>query len=223
MTLFFLSVVASVMGAFLYALILSKKEEQLRHWLGNLRSGWLRRRYVRAFIGAVRGRARETETAAVNYLLLIFPLMVFLVFGELADRADMAVFRGKLSIEGVIGTEAEVRAKLEKSTHKLEAVILPTRIMQFASLAWVFVILVGFIPFRVFQSRFSYELDRLLDYLRTIASRDEIIAIMLKEQKVRDEETLKTFTASILSLAHQYGCEDYARPLWIWDTSEGRN
>jgi beta-lactamase regulating signal transducer with metallopeptidase domain len=196
MTVFLLSVVASIIGAFLYALIFSKNEEKVRLWLSKLRSGWLRKRFVWAFVGAVRGKARETDTAAVNYLLLIFPLLVGLIFGVIGSQADLSVARSKVLLEGVKESESQLRANLAKSSSRLEAMSVPNRITEYAALVWAYVMLIGIIPFRVFRSRFSYDLDRLLDYLRTIATTDEIVALMLEEKKVTNEATLKTFAMS---------------------------
>jgi hypothetical protein len=106
---------------------------------------------------------------------------------------------------------------LAKTSSHLAAMILPSRIMEYTVLGWLDAMLIGLIPFRVFRSRFSYDLERLLDYLRVIATTDEIVALMLEEKKVTNEATLKAFAMSILTLARKYGCEEYAKPLWIWD------
>ena len=217
MSVFLLSVVASMVGAFLYAIILSKNEEKLRLWLSKLRGGWFRKRFVWAFVGAVRGKAREADTAALNYLLLIFPLAVALLFSELASRASISVAESKAILEGVKESQSELRAKLTETTNQLAAGILPIRITEYAAIGWSYVVLIGFIPFRVFRSRFSYELDRLLDYQRAIATPDEMVELMLEEKKVTNEASLKRFAAAILKLARKYGCEDYAKSLWIWD------
>jgi len=110
MTVFLLSVLASIVGAFPYAVIFSKNEEKFRLWLSKLRGGWLRKRFVWAFVGAVRGKARESDTAAVNYLLLIFPLMLALSVAVINSRADLSVAQAKVLLEGTKETESELRA-----------------------------------------------------------------------------------------------------------------
>jgi hypothetical protein len=58
-----LGIAGSAVVAVLYGLFLGQREEKIRYYLSTQRRGWARRRYVRAFVGAVRGRAAAANTS----------------------------------------------------------------------------------------------------------------------------------------------------------------
>ena len=213
MQVFLVSIATSLIGALIYGLLISKYEERIRQWLRNMPKGWVRRRYVAAFVGAVRGKARESDTEVVNYILMVYPVaLLFLtavLYGTLSPMNKR--LRTRLAT-GVIEPPWELRKVVTEG----DALLFQTSVLAIVLAAVILVFLVVVIPFRVFRSRFSYELDRMLDYLRAIAHKDELAKLMLIEQKVKDEESLKAFAGELIALSQKYGCGGYASPLWIW-------
>lgn len=63
---------AGLMAAILFALFFSHRVERTREFLRKRKKGWTRRLYVRAFIGAARGRAVATDTSMLAFLYIAF-------------------------------------------------------------------------------------------------------------------------------------------------------
>ena len=79
-TSFVTGFVASAIVVILYGLFIAQKEESIRKKIQNGKNNWLKKNYVNAFIGAVRGRANTSDTSmiAMLWLLIIISLALFL-------------------------------------------------------------------------------------------------------------------------------------------------
>jgi len=89
MTEFWWGVIASVAVAILYGLFFAQREEKIRAYLRRTRSGLIRRLYVLAFVGAVRGRAVANDTGLLGWLILIGPfLLAFWLFNTARPSAS---------------------------------------------------------------------------------------------------------------------------------------
>ena len=216
MQAFLISVTSSVFGALLYGLLVARNEAKIRRWLVGMPRGWLRRRFVRTFIGAVNGKARESDTRTLNYLFLIYPLSFAIVFSSVESLVRHGVERLKdpVKMEQKLENSAAERIKLAKEGEAME---IPLKVGSYVALAWFYVWFLIISPFRVYRSRFSYELDQLRDYCRALASPSELVELMISERKVNDELTLKDFARVIIRIAQLHNFLEYASPLWIWD------
>ena len=91
----------TVAGAFLYQLWFQEHVEGLRQNLKAKRSGERRRRYVRVFVGAVRGEADVTPLrilGQMNLFLLLVPVTVFCMINGATLGARSAINKREVQL-----------------------------------------------------------------------------------------------------------------------------
>ena len=71
-----ISVIASLIAAFIYGIFISHKEEIIRRYLKNSREGIIRQGYVNTCISAIRGDAKVGDTSILIYLFIFFLVAV---------------------------------------------------------------------------------------------------------------------------------------------------
>jgi hypothetical protein len=79
--------------------------------------------------------------------------------------------------------------------------------------AWMIVV---WIPYVWFRSRFSWELERFALRIQGLASKSELADLVKKEAAVRDEESAKSFVDQMGVIANRHGVEDLIRTFELW-------
>jgi hypothetical protein len=226
-----LGVAGSAVVAVLYGLFLGQREEQIRRYLSTKRKGWARRRYVRAFVGAVRGRAASTNTGLLTLLILLVLFGTSLFVWSAANKLE-----GRIQI--VDSNWQRVNSKLgvnepdNRSSGKDELATLikewPQTSLQTSRLIMVGRIfaglcLMGFYignffwrPFLVMRQHFAHEIERFTLRIQGLASKSELAELAIAEAKVIDEKTLRQFVEITRSVATRHGIPQLVTTFDLW-------
>src|SRR5262245_13904771 len=60
-------------GSLLYGVFIAHREGRIRGYLASKTDSWRRRRFVRAFVGAIRGKSASSDTYMLAILFLALP------------------------------------------------------------------------------------------------------------------------------------------------------
>lgn len=232
-----LGIIASVIGAAIYGVFLSKNENKIWAYLGDARAGWKRRRYVRIFIQAIRGEARSSDSRTLGYLLMVYPAFFIMfgsfILGEHNSRVASLENEAK-ELQDLKEALQDLREeKIPPSTSIEEKIaIAETKVSAFLSStksyypAIIFLVCVGYLsffwmhgirlPYVVFRSRFAHELDRFLMRIQGLASKSELAQLVKLEVKVRDEEIAICFVNMMASIARRHDVEELVDTFMLW-------
>lgn len=211
-----ISIACSVIASVIYGFLIRKNEERIIAWISSLRHGWIRTRFILAHTGAIRGKARSSDTERINYIVLLFPIV--LAWYSATGAIEIRQFLDRIQEpKPVVTAEAELGKEIEEHIRSGEKFITISYTFSGICSAWYAVMVLIIIPFRALRSRISFEINRFNGYLVGLATKEEIKEIMLAEQKVVSEETLQSYYRLLIQIAKRHGVECYARPLWIWD------
>jgi hypothetical protein len=110
-------VVIPLLMRFLYGVFLQHLEAKLRGWLARKRPEWRRRRYVRAFVGALQGRA-ELADAVVRTGFAIFAV---LFVGTAIVASGIVAIRATGNAEAALASATANLREAERNLDALEA------------------------------------------------------------------------------------------------------
>jgi hypothetical protein len=220
---FVLGIAGSAVVALLYGLILGQREEQIRHYLSVRRKGWVRRKYVRTFVGAVRGRAAAANTGLLTILILFIPLVMSVyIWNEASQMARL--------IESVDGKFQALNSKPGTSERavppsiqewqqtKIRGSRFVTVSRILAGLAMLAVYVGWFIwrPFLIMRQRFAHEIDRFTLRIQGLASKTELAELAIAEANVIDEKTLRDFVEVTRRVAMRHEIPQLVTTFDLW-------
>jgi hypothetical protein len=224
------SFLISLAVAFIYGLFFAQREDKIRAFLSAKRKGWSRRRYVMAFVGAVRGEAVATDTRLLAYtwLFLVSCLVVFVyvMSGHLTTQMAEIDMRNKVIEAGIEGRgptkesiETQVqalRADVLAIKSKFALLIKVTHITSVVGYVLVYAAVLFWLPFVVMRKRFAFELERFALRIQGLASKTELAELALAESGVVGEEGLRAFVKKAGAIAERHGIPQLVKTFDLW-------
>lgn len=235
LTSFLIGLVASAIVAIVYGLVFAQREGRIRATLAAKRKGWARRRYIRAFIGALRGEASTTDTRLLAQIILY----ILLSFSLLILAGSEAVDIGMKKIDATLASIEQDVAKLEGRTinephptverlRKLQSEVASLRswgyplvralwVLGLLGIALFYAALWFWLPFVVMRRHFAFELERFTLRIQGLASKAELAELALAESLVKDEETLRAFVAAAAVVAECHSVPQLVETFNLWE------
>jgi hypothetical protein len=228
---FLIGFAGSATVAIIYGLVIAQREEQIRRYLSSQRKGWVRKRYVRAFVGAVRGRAAVTDTSLLAFLTLLVPfvfsMVCWMVSGNFEQRTQSIESRwrrlqtdpGITKEPNVQSAQEELAALIEEWTRikaQTTLLVLVLRIVSGLSLLTFYVGWFFWHPFVVMRRRFAYEIERFTLRIQGLASSTELAELAVAESKVVDEKTLQSFVEMTRRVAIRHEIPQLVTTFDLW-------
>lgn len=230
----------SLVVALLYGWFIAQREERIRESLRARRRGYLRRRFVRALVGAIRGRAALLDTVIIATVPLLFLLISA---GTLLQSAAGA----QVKLDGLWESHSEMTQRIQekkdkgpkaepKDPHKglevecqeladelatLEgsgrALILTTWVISSILLVSAVLGYILWLPFVLMRRWFSCELDRFTLRMQGLSSKAELAELALLESLVVDEESLRGFVEKARQVAERHQVGALVRTFDLWE------
>jgi hypothetical protein len=227
---FLIGIAGSAIVALLYGLFFAQREDKIRAYLSAKRKGWSRRRYVMAFVGAVRGEAVATDTRLLAYTWLFTMLCLatfFIVMPEITAEKlaglDAQIEATQARLAGGVQTKEAPEAQLRVVRAKQLAVkfkfALIKQVSRFAGgfmaiLLWAAMLF--WLPFVVMRKRFAFELERFALRIQGLATKVELAELALAESEVVGEESLRVFVRSAGAIAKRHGIPQLVKTFDLW-------
>jgi len=230
-TNFVIGMVGSLIVAVLYGFFISQREEQIRQYLSAQRKGWVRKRYVRAFVGAVRGRAAALNTSLLAILILLIPFVFYIVSWSEASQLEQRIYainNNHQKLDSILGGTYKPDIESAKNDFialakewkdikiKSSRIIVALRTSGVLSLIVFYMALFFWRPFVVMRQRFAYEIDRFTLRIQGLASKAELAEIAVAEAAVVDEETLRHFVKIMHDVASRHGIPQLVTTFDLW-------
>lgn len=229
------ALVVGVLGSALFSLLLASAVDSLRHNLNRRTAGYLRRRYVRALLEAVRGRAAVSSTYMLTWLVS-FTLMVVagsMFFGARSLEEQMATNRAELestraslfanSVTKIPATRAQLEERvraLTRESNSLTSTVHYFSLLANASsagiIAFVIWLQIVWIPFAIVRATFTHEVHRFALRIQGLASKAELASLTELELRVCDEATLRKYVALMRQIAARHGAETLTSSFELW-------
>jgi len=231
MATFLIGILASAIIAVIYGAVFAQREEKIRGFLSAKREGWARRRYVKAFVGAVRGHAAAADTLMIGVLVLTIPFVLAGVFwsgaGDLKSRVGILDTRLTLAAqtlhEGQTATRESLEADLRRERGNLDTLKASADrlvlIMRAFSIVLVGECLYGlffWLPFATMRRQFEREIDRFTLRIQGLASKGELAQLAMAESAVADEESLRSFVQIAAAIATRQGVPRLVDRFDLW-------
>ena len=234
LTSFLIGLVASAIVAIVYGLVFAQREGRIRAALAAKRKGWARRRYIRAFIGAVRGKASATDTRLLAQIILYIGLSVSLLLlagSEVLDQdfkkieAKLATFEQTVDkLEGRTVNEPPISEGLRKLQSEVAShrrwhypFVQAVRVLGVIGIALFYAALWFWLPFVVMRRLFAFELERFTLRIQGLASKAEPADLALAESRVKDEDTLRAFIAAVRVVAERHSVPQLVETFNLWE------
>ena len=231
MTSFLLSILAGTIVAIAYGWLFAQREEKIRGALSAKRTAWARRRYVKAFVGSVRGHAGVIDTLILGLIILTVPFVAAVTMhlgaSYLESRLEVNDIRLS-SVEAKLHQEEAItKESLEADVRKLRAevdsqkasggrTILMMDLFSAVMLGVVFYGLLLWLPFAVMRKQFEREIDRFNLRIQGLASKAELAELALAESSVSDEESLRSFVQIAAAIAKRQGVPRLVERFDLW-------
>jgi hypothetical protein len=235
LTVVLVSLATSAVVAVAYGFVFAQREDRIRLYLSRQGRGFVRGRYVSAFVGAVRGRAAAADTSLLAFLVLLIVFAAGLYFQNLSLQLQSSTE----TLESILArpavqagsapqaTEklpeaslAECRADFERRKGVLEWAILAGRGIGVSLLAAFFIGILFWHPFIVMRRRFAFELDRFTLRIQGLASKAELAELALAESRVRDEDTLRSFVEVARKIASRHDVPALVATFDLWQARD---
>lgn len=228
LTTIFISTIVTIFGAIVYGLLFGQREDKIRNYLKRKKTGWIRKKYVNAFVGGVRGRAGAMDTWLLSMLILLVVSGVFLFLDGAYKYLD---FKTKSNLDKAYELkqdfEDKINKTINKNTNRLEEYRIRMRIntsiassekidaeirwflVQLKVIYWALIIYIVYgvflwQPFIVLRKRFSIEMERFALRIQGLASKSELAEFAVLESEVNDEATLKKFVEHTKLIANRH-------------------
>ncbi len=227
---FFYGLLGSAIIAVVYGLLFAQREDKIRSYLSRKRRGWIRWRYVRAFVGAVRGKAVATDTAILAFFALLVPFIIGGSLLMIADDAEYEIRQAWTRLQEIQDTD-QMRRDIDKEVARLEDElteltkrahrnILRARIAGWALITAVYFGLLFWYPFVVMRRRFDHELQRFTLRIQGLGSKSELAELAVAESKVKNEETLRHFFEVTRKIAERHNIPELVSTFDLWGEQE---
>nr|WP_320116500.1 hypothetical protein [uncultured Desulfuromonas sp.] len=207
---------------------ISNREDAIRAYLKSRAKGFARKIYVNAFVSAVRGRDKVSDTSNIAYLLLamffITSIYAYYDINELIRSHDATVEKfTELTKEKPDKTPQELESELasiKSSIDSMEGDVDMLRVVNKGIYVGAFVFLyLGLLiwrPYLLMRKRFAHELDKFLSRIQGLASKQELSNIAVLESKVVNEDSLREFINSTRAIAARHNIEQLVATFDLW-------
>ena len=236
---FVISLIASAVVALIYGLFFAQKEERIRAFLKQKSDGWIKRRYVKAFVGAVRGEAVAGDTYLIAYLwlLVIFVAATFASYFEAeVEKAHVANNKNISALEKRLDAifMPQKDLSVEEEMLEIKSQIKDTKvhvadvdsslvyllihyhvISMFLSIL-LFLGILFWHPYLVMRQRFSFEMQRFTLRIQGLASKAELAELAVAESQVVDEKTLRKFVETTRAVADRHNVSELVSTFDLW-------
>jgi len=206
--------------------------EKLRTYLATKRSGWARNRYIKIFIGAVRGEAAAFDTAVLASLILMLSLLMALWIWSSATEVErdrrslqnkfdvLTALRRNEKIEitkdKVEALDAEVQREVPELIKRLEQDVFLRRIFSIADgLIFIWMLFIWF-PYVIIRKQFEHELTRFTLRIQGLASKAELAELAVAEAQVTTEQSLRIFVEKAKAIAVRHEVPQLVSTFDLW-------
>lgn len=216
------TILLSILASFIYDLIFSHKIDAIRGYFKNRASGVVRRIYINAFVSAVRGKDKVTDTSILAYLMLFICVLPLL---HIYQQANDVVRSYKQTVAEVKRIQERVPPpnleEVSSDIKDLEDDISQTNTISKA-LFWVSfgVVLWGLLfwrPYILIRKKFSHEIDLYLRRIQGLASKQELSKLALLESRVKNEVSLKEFIFLTKEIAARHEAVELVSNFELWN------
>jgi len=235
---FLTGLIASAIVAIIYGVIFAQREDRIRQFLAKRKKSVIKKIYVKAFVGAARGRASVMDSAILTFMVLLVPFGIaaaFLVNANIMEQKTALLCKEAQDIKFKLHGEQQpnnesVQTKSEKLLKEIEQFESDTKllILIFRSAAGFFLaaFLVGTLfwrPFVVMRRGFSYELDRFTLRIQGLASKTELSELAVAESQIVDEQTLRAFVEMAHRVASRHDIPQLIKTFDLWRGDPNNN
>lgn len=231
MATFLIGLLASAIVAVIYGAVFAQREEKIRGFLSAKREGWARGRYVKAFVGAVRGHAAAVNTYMIGLLVLTIPFVLagvcWLGAGYLKSRVEILDVRLTLAAQGLREGQTATRESLEADLRRergsldtlkasADRLVLIMRAFSVVMFGECLYGVVFWLPFATMRRQFEREIDRFTLRIQGLASKAELAELAMAESMVADEESLRNFVQIAAAIAKRQGAPRLVDRFDLW-------
>ncbi|MEZ9019856.1 hypothetical protein AB6E79_23320 [Vibrio lentus] len=230
-----ISIGTSLIAAFLYGFFIANKEEAIRHYLKTSAVGFLRKRYIKALVSAIRGEDKITESSQLSFVwvlavfFLAYSSHIFMddlvtTHNEHVEFVDREIL-GKNPLSEMTLEEQNTKI-LETSKRLINGVNEVGRNIPYIEklmiliywVAWSYYFYFFSIrrPYLLLRKRFSHEFSRYNSNIQGLASKKELAELAILESKVRDEESLKKLIEKTLEVARRHDVIELTDSFDLW-------
>jgi hypothetical protein len=231
---FLIALLASAIVAVTYGALFAQREQKIRGYLSTKRQGWVRSRYVKAFVGGVRGHAAAVDTLMMGGLVLIIPFVVAMILwymaADVALKVDIADIRftqvtQKLqdlkeartdTLESLEADLSRVRGEVDALRQSGERFVLRARVAGIMSFGVCLCGAFFWLPFAVTRRQFAYEIDRFTLRIQGLASKAELAELAMAESQVADEGSLRAFVRVAAAIAARHEVPGLVARFDLW-------
>lgn len=228
-----MGILGSALIAILYGFFVAQKEEQIRQRLNIRRKGWIKKRYILAFVGAVRGRAATTEIAVIGFLVLLIPLLLTGYFWTVARSIEKSASRLDKTYSGYLTSNSSnslektsVHEEIKASAYEWHQMkiqvrwaIVAGKILAGVGLVAYWIGNIFWLPFILMRRRFAFEIERFTLRIQGLADKTELANLAIAEAQVKDEDTLRQFVHAMRSVSEQHGMLELVKTFDLWNDS----
>jgi len=227
------SILASVLVAVVYGLLIAQKEEKIRTYLKNKSGGLFRWFYVRALIQAVRGDAGVADSRHLALLIVLLLAVtgstVWLKTASLEENwSDTEQRLHQVTLDAAQPPDskeldrrhqqnlAELQNRSQSVQRQLPWVLLNGRILSLTLFSAALLGWLVWIPYVLLRRRFAHEVARFSLRIQGLASQEELAKLTASELAVSDSDTLKTYVEIMKQIATRHGLPELTRTLELW-------
>lgn len=223
--------IASLVIVIPYGLLVAQREERIRGYLSVKRRGWVRRRYVKALVRALRGHAAALDRTMLMILALMIPFLAasysWSSARDIQSRVADIDYRLAAAAKDLSSNHAPTRESLEGQLRTLqtrqEAARRAAGRFEFWAKAFSLLLyglvlfgLVFWLPLAALSRQFECELDRFSLRIQGLASKGELAELAIAESEVVDEESLRAFFRLAASIATRQGVPRLVERFDLW-------
>ena len=216
---------------------------KIRAYLDTKKSGWARSRYIRIFIGAVRGEAAVFDTFLLGIFILLIPFLMLLwtwsgameieinrralqhqydsyqrqhdFLTALRSGAKLEINREALDAE-IQRSDAEIQRKFPALLKRHERDIFIRHVFSIGcGLIGVYMLFVWF-PYVLIRKQFDHELTRFMLRIQGLASKAELAELAVAEGRVTNEQTLRIFVDKVKAIAVRHEVPQLVSTFDLW-------
>lgn len=221
----------SLLASVVFVVFLQGPAGKLRRWIASRRTGWIRRRYVAAFVGAVRGKTELLNSMILASVVVLPPLLFGLHLLSVAatTRTQIAELKMRVSypaleaantdasaaIEGA-GTREALLGEVLRSEPTWSLVLLIGQAVGVGLVLMSAALVVAWAPFAIARQMLAFEWGRFMLRIQALATKPELAELAVAEAGVHDEASLRLLVAKVSAIAERHKIEHIVRPFELW-------
>lgn len=232
------TVLFTILATFIYNFAVGDRDRQLRSFMRKSHSKWRNRRFVRAFVGAVRGDAATGDARSAMRTLgsLQFVLALCFVIGattaqgllltgrEIVDRASYEIeLREPSSESEQPKSSTDSTRDVRETINSARSILSNGQYVVFSLMGMALVlatmgayILIFVEPFTSIQRQFAFSIERFTARIQGFATPVELLDLTIAELAVRDERSLRSYLEISITIAERYALLPLANSIDLW-------